>query len=667
MQFVRAVIAGALCALTMSSIVAAQAGPSATLTIPALTNPAPASSAVRPNGDAPKASVLTPNDATAWLDGFMPYAIKKAGIPGAVVVVVKDGQIIAERGYGFADLEKGVKADPERSLFRPGSVSKLITWTALMQQVQAGKVDLDADVNRYIDFKIPPYHGKAVTITDLLTHTAGFEEQVKDILTNRRANLVPFDALLKRWVPERIFAPGTTPAYSNYGASLAGYIVQRVSGEPFESYVERHIFGPLGMTRSTFRQPLPAHLAPFAAEGYIYGKSKPYGFEYLNTMPAGAMSTTAADMAKFMIAHLQGGGAILSPATAQQMHTPLRQRIPGLPGMAYGFYDQDINNLRVVGHAGDTVTFHSSLNLFLDQGVGLFVALNSGGKEGASGGLRKSLFENFADRYFPAPADSRRLSTAQAKANAQKVIGSWWPARASYSNFLSIGGLFGQINVSADPKGRLIIPMFKDDFGQPRKWIAVAPMLWRDATGHDMAGARLENGKAALFGVGPGAAAVAFVRVPGHLSSSWLLPLLWLSLATLVLTALLWPARAAVRRHFGARLPLETSPLHAYRASRTAACAVLAVIVGWAVLLSMITGDAANAGAPSDPLLHFLQISSAVVFTGAAGTMAWYAWTTWRGGARWTAKLWSTLLVIASAVILYIGIVFHLVGWTSNY
>src|SRR4051812_8899077 len=201
---------------------------------------------------------LDATDLNAWLDGYMPYAIAKGDIPGAVVVVVKDGQILTERGYGYSNLDKKTKVDPKTTMFRPGSISKLFTWTALMQQVEQGKVDLNADVNKYIDFKIPPYHGKPVKVVNLMTHTPGFEEAVKDLITLNEKDAVPFDALLKRWVPTRIYEPGSTPAYSNYGASLAGYIVQRVSGEPFDAYVQRHIFDPLGMQHATFSQPLPA-------------------------------------------------------------------------------------------------------------------------------------------------------------------------------------------------------------------------------------------------------------------------------------------------------------------------------------------------------------------------------------------------------------------------
>src|SRR4051794_28370849 len=432
---------------------------------------------------------LTKEDVDTWLDGFVPYAIGSGDIPGAVVVVVKDGQILTSRGYGYANLEKKTKVDPATTLFRPGSVSKLFTWTALMQQVQAGRVDLNADVNKYIDFKIPPYQGKPVRVIDLMTHTPGFEEAVKDLITLNEKDAVPFDALLKRWVPNRIYTPGTTPAYSNYGASLAGYIVQRVSGEPFDAYVQRHIFDPLGMQHATFSQPLPAKFKPLMAEGYVSGKDKPYGYEFVSAAPAGSLAATADDMAKFMIAHLQNGQyngqQILQPRTAQLMHSRASTPFPTGNGMAHGFYETNINGLHVIAHGGDTVAFHSDLHLFLDKNVGMFVSFNSAGKDGAAGPLRNALFEDFADRYFPAPpSDAVKVDPRNAKEDAEKLAGLYSSTRGSTTNFLAIVDLIGQTKVSVDKDGNPVIAGDKGLNDQPRKWVHIGPMEWRDANGH---------------------------------------------------------------------------------------------------------------------------------------------------------------------------------------
>jgi len=228
-----------------------------------LSPPATAASAAAPaSSQEPVASAvpLTKADVDVWLDGYLPYALRTADIPGAVVTVVKDGQLLTARGYGYADVEKKTPVDPERTLFRPGSVTKLVTWTAVMQLVEQGKLDLDKDVNTYLDFKIPDYDGKPITLRQIMTHTAGFEEAIKGLIFSDPAHLLPLGDYLKRWTPKRVFAPGTTPAYSNWATSLAGYVVERVSGEKFDDYCDKHIFAPLGMTNSTMRQPLPAAL-----------------------------------------------------------------------------------------------------------------------------------------------------------------------------------------------------------------------------------------------------------------------------------------------------------------------------------------------------------------------------------------------------------------------
>ena len=606
---------------------------------------------------------LTADDVNAWLDGLMPYALGKGDIPGAVVVVVKNGQILAERGYGFANVAKHTPVDPRMTLFRPGSTSKLFTWTAVMQQVEQGKIDLDADVNRYLDFNIPPYRGKPITMRNIMTHTSGFEEQIEDLIVLDRDQYVPYDKLLKRWVPHRIYAPGEVPAYSNYATSVAGYIVQRVSGEPFDAYIQRHIFAPLNMTRSTFQQPVPANLRPFVSEGYSPGKDKPLGFEYVSAAPAGALSATGEDMGRFMIAHLQNGAGLLKPATATLMHSPANRAIPGLHGMCLGFYEDDLNGRRVIAHAGDTIGFHSDLNLFLDEGVGIFISMNSPGKQASAYAVRGTLLQEFADRYFPAVgAKPAPLDTRAARANAEKIAGTWTSSRRIESSFLSIGNLFGQTRIGVGKDGELVAPVADVLQVRPSKWVAVGPMLWRDAYSHEMLGAKMVNGKATQVSVSTIAPFTVLLPVPWYVNSTWLVPLLYLSLAVLVLTVLLWPTRAIVRKRFGATLALEGRSLRAFRWSRLSAIGILAVLIGWFVTVSLVSKDI-HLG----PLLLLMGLLSLIVFVGGLLAMLWYAYTIWRGGARWPAKMWSTLLVIAAATILHIAINYHLIGFRMHF
>jgi CubicO group peptidase (beta-lactamase class C family) len=220
------------------------------------------------------------------LDGFMPYALERGDIAGGVVVVVKDGRVLLAKGYGYADVSTQLSVDAETTLFRAGSISTLFTWTAVLQLVDRGKLDLDADINGYLDFRIPPYEGRPITVRNLMTHTPGFEESLRYSFATDPGGLLPLEYAVKRSAPMRIFPPGEIPAYSNYGAELTGYIVARVSGEPFEDYVERNIFAPLAMGHSSFRQPLPPALEPGMALGYGLASEPPKPCELIAGRPA---------------------------------------------------------------------------------------------------------------------------------------------------------------------------------------------------------------------------------------------------------------------------------------------------------------------------------------------------------------------------------------------
>src|SRR6267142_5844464 len=190
----------------------------------------------------PKVTAKTPEltaiDLETFLDGFMPLQLERADIAGAVVAVVKDDRLLFAKGYGYSDYEKKVPVSPENTLFRPGSISKLFTWTSVMQLVEQGKLDLDRDVNDYLDFKIPVAFEKPITLRNLMTHTPGLEETIKDLFVGSEKEMRPIAQYLPAHLPKQIYPPGTIPAYSNYATTLAAYVVQRVSGEPFEDYVE---------------------------------------------------------------------------------------------------------------------------------------------------------------------------------------------------------------------------------------------------------------------------------------------------------------------------------------------------------------------------------------------------------------------------------------------
>ena len=271
------------------------------------------------------------DDLEAFFDGVMAAHLKAQRIVGATVSVVKDGELFFAKGYGHADLEKNVPVDPERTLFRVGSTSKLFTWTAILQLMEQGKVDLDADVNTYLtQFQIPATFPQPITLRNLLTHTPGLEDGALGYLIVRsKEESPPLADALELHMPARVRPPttdwsdGTNASYSNWGTALAGLIVANVSGLSYDEYIERNIFQPLGMSRSSFREPLPDGLIGDMSKGYRYrGTQEAGGFEYIHHFgPAGSMSSSATDMARFMIAHLQNGRfgdtRILQEATAE--------------------------------------------------------------------------------------------------------------------------------------------------------------------------------------------------------------------------------------------------------------------------------------------------------------------------------------------------------------
>jgi CubicO group peptidase (beta-lactamase class C family) len=235
---------------------------------------------------------LTADALASVVDPLMAEWIDKHKGPGAVVVVAtRDAQVFA-KGYGFSDIDARKPFTADTTLVRPGSISKLFTGIAVMQLVDAGRLDLDRDVNGYIDYAIPtPEGGVPVTLRRLLTHRAGFEEHVKGLFSEDREP-EPLGRWLAKNLPLRLFPKGDVPAYSNYGVALAGYIVERVSGEPYASYIQRHILDPLRMSHSTFRQPLPGNLAPLMAKGYSRSDRPPLAFFETVPAPAGGLSAT---------------------------------------------------------------------------------------------------------------------------------------------------------------------------------------------------------------------------------------------------------------------------------------------------------------------------------------------------------------------------------------
>lgn len=631
----------------------------------------PAAQTSAPHADVPSTAALTREDVEAWLDGYLPYALQSGGIAGAVVVVVKDGQVLLQKGYGYADVAARQPVDPERTLFRPGSVSKLFTWTAVMQQVEQGKLDLDTDVNEYLDFEIPPRDGQPITLRHIMTHTAGFEEQVKGLIGQEGEPAPVLEEVMKDWVPTRIFAPGTTPAYSNYATALAGYIVQLVSGMPFDDYIEQHIFEPLGMQHSSFRQPLPEHLRPLMSKGYGQAGGEPQAFEIVGAAPAGSLSASGADMAKFMIAHLQKGAfgtnRILQESTAEMMHTTALTLLPRVHRMMLGFYEQNYNGRRAIGHGGDTVWFHSDLHLFIDDGVGMYISMNSSGIGPAVQHIRGALFEKFADRYLPGPTLDGEVDESTAAEHARMISGVYENSRRMDSSFFRLLGLAGPVKVTPNPDHTISVSMARNLAGAPIKWREVEPFVWRDVDGKNLLAAQVKDGQVVRFSFDGLSPFMVFDRAPAYRSPAWLVPSLTIGLIALLLTSLAWPVSALARRHYGVPYHLTGEDAKAHRWIRIAATAAVALFVAWATTAGMMISNLNLLKPSMDPWLWFLQLASLIVFVGGAALGLWNAWVVVRGTRKWYTKVWAVVLALSLLVLLWVAVTCHLIAFDVNY
>lgn len=429
------------------------------------------------------ASLNDPVEVETFFDELIASHLQDYHIAGAAVSVVQDGEIRFTKGYGYADVENNVAVSPETTLFRLGSLTKLFTWTALMQLYEQGKVALDADINTYLtDFQIPNTFDEPITISHLMGHTTGFEDRVIGLAARDAAGLIPIGEWLEINMPARIRPPGELIAYSNYGTTLAGYIIEQVSGMPYEQYIEENILQPLQMSNSTVRQTLSADMLANLSHGYVYAGDRYVArdFEFLQVVPAGAMSASALDIAHFMLAHLQdgefNGNRILETETAQLMHSTIFTHDPRVNGFAHGFMEMSKNQERIIGHSGDTQLFFSVMALLPEEQVGVFVSYNSVG--GRALNLGKFL-QQFMDHYYPATIETP-AALPDFAANPNPFTGSYRMTRTAYTTGEKVLGLLSSITISA----RNEVLVLQSPLGT-QEFVQTAPLYFQEVNGFD--------------------------------------------------------------------------------------------------------------------------------------------------------------------------------------
>lgn len=589
---------------------------------------------------------LTPENVRAFLDEEMPRLLAAGPVPGAAVSVVSGGKQLFAGGYGLADIaaQKPVGGDTG---FFIASVAKLFTATAVMQQAERGALDLETDVNEYLDFDIPDtYPGEPITLRNLLTHTSGFNGLVLGSGARDAAGVVPLGEFLREHVPSRVRPPGVVSSYDNYGVALAGYIVETVARQPFADYVRDNITGPLGMSATTFAQPAPEAITASLATGYtpVDGEQRATGGQYGHDAPAGAGTvSTAADMARFMIAQLDDGGGLVSPGTAEMMQRRQWGNHPGLPGLGLIWMEQFHNGHRTLGHGGDSVGFHGRLTLIPGAETGIWVGYNGDGDGTVDPG--GELLRAFMDRFFPGGT-----APARAPGNTEGLAGTYLITRMSSTDATRVLSLLMTVTVTPTADGGL-------DVGGTAFTPAEGD-LWVSADGLAIGFRRTADGTAThmFYADMP---AESFERLSWYQQPNLHLAVIGFLLLTMPVTGIWWLVSALRRR--------GTPSRPAARLARAAVGVFYLSILVAAVALVTLAGRVQEAlvdiTSGGSALVNLIPAMFTVALLAGVAT-AGFAAAAWRDG-WWTVALRVHYTVVAAAFAAFLALAgyYQLLGW----
>ena len=597
--------------------------------------------------------MTVPQQAAAWqglhslIDRVVTAQLFLYDIPGATVALVGDGQVLHLNGYGYADRELRTPVSAERTLFGTGSVSKVFTWTAVMQLVEQGRLDLDRDVNDYLSgLQIPATYPRPVTLAHLMTHTAGFEERAFGFYAHSPGDLVPLQRFLADHLPARVYPPGEVSAYSNYGAALAGHIVARTAGMPFERYIEARILEPLGMSRSSFRQPLSPDLAPDLAIGYR-GKSDITGYGWYQARPSAALRTTAADMAQFMRAHLQqgrlGDTRILQPASSAAMQRRQFTNHPAVSGITYGFLELKRGGQQLLWHPGDTLFYTAALFLLPEPGLGLFVAYNRAGVGHARLELLDAIQTHLLPGgYWPEPPpagiDSRYSSG---------LAGHYRSTRTGVTSLEKLFELFSLVRVHEAKPGSLQISGLA--LVEDVLWVEQTPGIFRDSGSEEIVVFEKDSNTGNIWLFEGNTPVFGYTRLPWYTTPAVHSVLLG-GTALVFLTAIaVWSLRALRHRQHGPAM----APWSA-RLARPVAVALCVTNLVFMAGMYLVLGHAQQLLFGITPFARavlLLPVVSAVL-TLAATALALMAWRNSHGIL--SGRMYFTLIVAAGLVFLWI-------------
>jgi CubicO group peptidase (beta-lactamase class C family) len=570
------------------------------------------------------------SDIASALDDAVQSSLAEHDVPGATVALVSEDETLT-KGYGVQDRDSEAPVDPAETVFRIGSVSKAVTATALMQRVQQGDIDPSEGVSEYVDV---PIDGEApVTLEQLVTHRGGFEASNRGMWIPDAEELRPLPWYLRNEPQKRVREPGTVGSYSNFGYALAGQVLAAVAEAPFHRAVEQELLAPAGMTESSFQQPLPEALAGSHATGYSQTGAFADGeFPLLGLRPAGAMSATATDMARFLELHLNGGqldGAqVLEPGTVAAMHDRWATHHEGLAGMGFGLIEEFRGDVRTLWHNGATLSFYSHLALVPDHDFGLFVSFNAA----AGGAAAEEVVDTVLDELLP-DHDQGQSSPDGTPTRAEDLEGTYRSLQQSHTWHDRATSVLnaGTVTVRVAGDGALLTRQR----GSEERWIEVEPLVFEHAEGGQrIAFGELDGAIEYLF---RGGSPTALGRVEG-VESLQLHGVLALCTLLGTLSAVVgWPAGGFYRRVLAERRGEAGNASWArLLATPVNRAKILALAVAVTLLGSLLAIVAHFFAAPllvlSDPPTTFRVLFSGPLL-GLAGTI---------GAVGFTGRLWAS-------------------------
>lgn len=601
------------------------------------------------------------NELEPFIDGLMAAHFESYRLAGAVIALVENGSVQLAKGYGYANLERRMRVDPRTTLFRLASVSKLFTWTAAMRLAEEGRLNLDEDVNNYLsEVEIPSTFERPVTLRDLMTHTPGFEDRLLRLFARSDEAMIPLQEILLNDFPKRVRPPGKIASYSNHGTALAGLIVSEVAGVPWETYVTEQILEPLGMDHTTVQQPVPDELKDQLATGYEWeaGRLEARGFEWVPAAPAGGMSSSAGDMARFLLLHLQNGEfdgeRVLTPQTAKMMRQVIFSHDPRVQGMGYGFIHQEINGLKLVGHGGDTFYFHTLFALVPERNFGVFLAYNS--SDGAK--ARDEFVEAFFDQFFPEEEMEFPEILPGFFTRIEQIEGSYRLTRRPVTTIGKLIELFSTIEINS--RGRGVISTSGGMSNEIQLWTEIEPFVFQQQDGDERLVFRWNKDAGRTLAFYSNVPIFALEKLLWFERPTFHLTLLVISLLIL-LTTILIPLAAPFVRTSETRLLARRSPTHPAARWLAALVSILHLTFLGGLLIVLSDPTVVVFGVPSELKFLLLLPLIAAALTLILMIVALLAWK----GGYWSflGRLHYSLVTLCALLLIWQYNYWNLLGW----